>query len=814
MDNVSIFLDPNSEHPDDKVEIGLEPAFNIYYTYAPWQEFNGTTDYFFARGTSDLDLDNFTVMAWFKTSKNYTPDGIRGFIVNKGDAISNGAAGTHLNYGIWIDSFANTITGGFETSDGTDKLVTSPLSYNDGKWHHVVLTYDHVTVKLYIDGVTTPVATLNSTTTPDTNTNRITVGRNSAAKNRYFEGQIDEVNIYDRAITATEVEDYYLNSNVPEGSVYSNGFGPGNYKYSPYFEATGSTYDSTASTEDLRLVSFTIVTWFRTIMTGWGLILMKGDDTAAKPGSSGTHVNYALYHETGGKIGIWFEDNEGTGSPTCESSTGYNDGQWHLAVATYDRGGQTLKLYMDGDLVKTTNDVTISPDSGTPGSDPLVIGRNSHNNWDFFDGQIDEVRLYNHHMWSDDDVNRYYDTGVLPDTDSLVFEKDFGDVDEPVPNYDTIVAQTIPSITTAPIGVTFSSAPTDAQGLQLGTLGAKQGKPFWLKRTLSPTTEELKHNSFTLVIAFDAPVIVPGTEPGAGSGSGTGGGGTTPTPGPPVSDVDMAVDGDWGTSSGTKATVSNILNFDSIKHTITTGDVSYEKTADKWKDITSGLRANGKKMYFVAGNHDYDDSSSLISAYKSIFGFSSTYASYTIGNVLLITGDMYKSFSSGSDQYKFIKSELEKAKNNSAILWKIVSHHEPLYGSPSKHDNNTKWRDLYHPLYDANGVDLDLNGHNHHYERLYPLKYNSQSPSSPTIIHKSDEPNFVNPGAPIFITCGLGGHDIQYAFKGSRKSWSAFGEDSYFGFLMLSISNNGRTLTGKLYKNSGHELMDTFTIKK
>jgi hypothetical protein len=564
------------------------------------------------------------------------------------------------------------------------------------------------------------------------------------------------------------------------------------YRFEPYFTGTGANFDTTADSASLDIFRFTVAAWFRTSTIGGGdhIILCKGgigDDTA------GNNNNYILNIDTNGKVNGGFETGAGVDN-YCLSPLSYNDGLWHFAAVTYDSAN--VRLYVDN----TVTPVATLATGSTPeiNTQPVNIARNSYNSANFFVGDIDEVRVWNRELESDELTDLMNDN--TSSSSGRVLEKTFG--------ANSHEMQTIATITTAPIGVEFGTAPTYLQGLHMGTLKPGQAYPFWLRRILNQTRDEQKLNNFVVRIAFDPPA---GTT-GGGSGDGDGGGTPTPTPGPSAGDVDIAVTGDWGTSSGTKSTIDNILNFTTVMHTVSVGDTSYEKTADKWESMTANLRKDGKKMYHTPGNHDV--TSSLISAYKQIYGISKMYNSFTIGNILLINGNMYESFSEGSAQYNFIKTELEKAKNNSSILWKIVTHHEPIYGSKSDHGNNAKWRDIFHPIWEANGVDIALNGHNHHYERTFPLKYNSSKPGTPSVVSKSQEPTYTSPGGILFITCGLGGHDVQYKFSGSRNSWSAKGDDTFFGFLMLSLSNGGKTLTGKCYKNSGHTLFETFSITK
>jgi hypothetical protein len=82
---------------------------------------------------------------------------------------------------------------------GDDDLVTAP-AMTPG-WHHYVYTYDGSTHRLYLDGVQRG----TSTTAPDTGpvrNARIGAIYNNAEN---FQGQIDEVRVYNRPLTALEV---------------------------------------------------------------------------------------------------------------------------------------------------------------------------------------------------------------------------------------------------------------------------------------------------------------------------------------------------------------------------------------------------------------------------------------------------------------------------------------------------------------------------------------------------------------------------------------------------------------------------------
>ena len=106
-------------------------------------------------------------------------------------------------------------------------------------------------------------------------------------------------------------------------------------------------------------------------------------------------------------------------------------------------------------------------------------------------------------------------------------------------------------------------------------------------------------------------------------------------------------------------------------------------------------------------------------------------------------------YEQGSEQFEFVKHDLMKTKTNSSIDWIIVYYHQPMYTSKTSHEGLASLRDLYHSLFHEYGVDLVLQGHVHNYQRTYPLIYNSENPSNPTITqsaildHRNNEENNV-----------------------------------------------------------------------
>jgi len=78
---------------------------------------------------------------------------------------------------------------------------------NDGKWHHVVGVYDGTRGCLYLDGELDVSA--SATGSIDTNSEPVYIGANSDKSGRFWDGLIDDVRIYNYALSEAEVKEVY-----------------------------------------------------------------------------------------------------------------------------------------------------------------------------------------------------------------------------------------------------------------------------------------------------------------------------------------------------------------------------------------------------------------------------------------------------------------------------------------------------------------------------------------------------------------------------------------------------------------------------
>ena len=282
--------------------------------------------------------------------------------------------------------------------------------------------------------------------------------------------------------------------------------------------------------------------------------------------------------------------------------------------------------------------------------------------------------------------------------------------------------------------------------------------------------------------------------------------------------------GDYGCGSNAQKTLNNLKSHTSVDKHLALGDYSYLSTDDTpnpaqcWLNMIDSSNLKSRTRITI-GNHE-DDSDEGFSQYMSFFGLSNTYYAFTHSNVRFIVMDSDRSsYSSGSSQYNFVIGQLQNAAQDSNVDWIIVYIHKPMYTSPNTCSSTgctntgsvaTNLRNIYHAKFVQYGVDVVLNGHVHNYQRTYPIRYDSGSPSSP-ILSSTNSYNYDDPIGQIFVTVGTGGESL-FGLSG-KASFVKYQQDDRFGALDLSIENDGATLAGRYYTNDGVK-RDTFKIFK
>jgi F5/8 type C domain/Bacterial Ig domain/Calcineurin-like phosphoesterase len=281
-------------------------------------------------------------------------------------------------------------------------------------------------------------------------------------------------------------------------------------------------------------------------------------------------------------------------------------------------------------------------------------------------------------------------------------------------------------------------------------------------------------------------------------------------------DFNFAAAGDWGCTSNTDATVTN-MNGKSPERVFGLGDYSYASTGTCWFNKIGPIDSITK---IAIGNHEDDDSEGF-SGYMSHFGLSQTYYSYNYQDVHVLVMDTDRnSYASGSAQRTFVQNDLQAASTNPNIKWIIVYLHKEMYTSPNTCSSSscsntgsepTNLRNGFHPMFDQYGVDLVLQGHVHNYQRTFTLKYDPGSPSSPTITSNNAN-TYTEGNGEVFALVGTGG--VNFHGLSGKASWVSSQQDDFFGQLDIKSTDNGNKLEGKFYRNGNNAILDSFSITK
>jgi hypothetical protein len=268
----------------------------------------------------------------------------------------------------------------------------------------------------------------------------------------------------------------------------------------------------------------------------------------------------------------------------------------------------------------------------------------------------------------------------------------------------------------------------------------------------------------------------------------------------------FAAVGDWDCTVETEDTVENIIDQDP-ELVLALGDLSYNGDAGCWLDLIEPI---ADKIKIVIGNHEVD-SQELTEDYMNYFGLREQSYSFNHKNMHFLALSTETDYGQDSEQYEFAERDLEKYSKDPSIDWIIVFYHQHVYGSGPE-EEETDFRETYHPLFDKYKVDLALQGHNHVYERTHPITFNIDDNDEPIV--QDYHPNiYKNPNGPIFVTVGTGGaNDMTIS---SLEDFSAKGIGGKFGILDIALENDQKTLTGTFIENGKKkQIMDDFKIIK
>lgn len=372
--------------------------------------FDGSGDYVSTSNTTSTQVTSGTMEAWIKTSN--AGSSYRGIVVKQNA------------YGIFLKDNIFII---YDWGGGGDR--TTSVNLADNKWHHVVVTFQSGTTNgtiLYIDGV----AKLTTTMTIVNQNQSMSFGTgNSTANGQDFNGLMDQVRLFNYTRTPAQVAwDYnrgapasYWKMDECQGTTLNDSSGNGasatlnigasgtqtspgtcstagtawgngaigKYNSSLNFDGTDDYVDAGTNSIFNIINSITVSGWIKTTNTSAQEIVARGLTGASD------HT-YALYSDANGHAVFSVANGYSFGTGDIVTGTKViNDGNWHFVLGRFT--GTSLEVYTDG-LLDASKNKSTTPTSNT--SLKVLIG-NIPGYSLYFKGQIDDVRIYNYALTSD-----------------------------------------------------------------------------------------------------------------------------------------------------------------------------------------------------------------------------------------------------------------------------------------------------------------------------------------------------------------------------------------------------------------------------
>lgn len=314
--------------------------------------------------------------------------------------------------------------------DGSNGVQANGNAVSTGVWTHIVGVIDSESAKIYENGTLTDKSTNNIS---PTQVNNWRIGENYYTSDLHTDAQVEEVRIYDRALSSTEIEDLY-NLTEPSGQKITENDVPskteqgisrwkfddssntgtatdswnsnagniigGNYVDGVY----GSAIEFPTGTDDYIDIekkifqsdnNYTISVWWKEYNNNG-----RGGVFQREPTSSVTGEKFGFHFGRGNPDTFsWYIKDKNNESVSAQY-TNLNDhiDDWVHFVGVFDKTEKSAELYRNGESVGLDKNANL---------DPSYLGETDHYNTRLarresarWNGRLDDVRIYNQTLTS------------------------------------------------------------------------------------------------------------------------------------------------------------------------------------------------------------------------------------------------------------------------------------------------------------------------------------------------------------------------------------------------------------------------------
>ena len=368
--------------------------------------FDGADDYYDVGNRPYIDSTSpFSVSCWVKVD-DFSPNRYPTLIQLRSDTQYSWmmALSDHASYlGVWMGSV-----------NGWSRIKTStPASTFIGNWVHIVATYNgsgpttQGNFTVYVNGLGTTLSSAGGfATTNQVNSFGAGVGPGTL---NLLEGSLSDISVWDIELNSSQVTDIY-NSGVPtdisaesglvsywkmgDDATYDNSLTQFTipdikqvlYSTKSFYFNGSSSYVTMGDVLDFEMTdTLSISCWMKKPVHGYDMLVTKaiggGDYKGYLFWCRNSRIDFAIIADLSNYIDVY-------------ANVIFELDRWHHVAVTYDgsTNASGVKLYQDGVEVAIIIDVDTYTSGSVLNSHPFQIG--TRNGGEFFDGNIDEVTVW------------------------------------------------------------------------------------------------------------------------------------------------------------------------------------------------------------------------------------------------------------------------------------------------------------------------------------------------------------------------------------------------------------------------------------
>ena len=195
-DNV---LDESGYNNHGTIVGGVAPTADRFGNPNSAMQFNGTDGYILVPNSASLQSPSseLTIASWVYL-QGFNADSVFGMVMKTISSVQG-----EYGLGYYVLSDQGNI---FYVQNGVVPSI-SQVGLPQNAWHFLASSYDGDSIRIYFDGNLIGISELNVTIAPDNNP--LSLGLESNGINEYLLGKMDDIRIYNRALSHSEILDLY-----------------------------------------------------------------------------------------------------------------------------------------------------------------------------------------------------------------------------------------------------------------------------------------------------------------------------------------------------------------------------------------------------------------------------------------------------------------------------------------------------------------------------------------------------------------------------------------------------------------------------